>query len=1125
MHAHKTERYILLGLVGFFLAFSLTVDYRRAVGYFFGDEAVYYMMAQSIAFDRDLEYTVHDLERAYADGWHAGPLGIFLSKIDGGKIIYAKYPAYSLFLAPFLAIFGFNGFLVFNVLLWGAMIWMGWTYVRQFNASGQSLFLSITFFTLSASFIYTFWVTPETFNMFCVTCGLFLWLYKRDADSPTPTASLWPLSSGIQWLFGTSQGRVYLAPIPIAIATASKAPNILFLAPILADLLFVERSEHAGIAAAADRHLLSLRLTRVDMLTRIRKLLLIGLVTLLVIGSFYGFQYVMTGQTNAYAGDRKTFYGPFPFGSQGDAWERGIRLSNDDYYDESFFFHPKTFLYDLYYYVFGRFTGLFPYFFGTLIAGYYALRRLFQRNSSSIDRRMNWRRAFLGLTIVGSILGYILIAPTNYQGGGGAVGNRFFLNIYPAFLFLITTLTSLRPLAVNWIIGSLFLAQPLLTPFKTSFAPATHAFRFPYRFLPIERTLVDTLPTNVNNHLMQTALVDGAPSYRLYFCDENISDFTETGFWVQGQKDTELVVRTFAGQHYLTTTVINGPIPNRVTVWVAGQKRSVVLTAPGETRHLVFPLNNPVPFFHDAVYPMNVQSQTGFISTFTPGTDLNDLRYLGTWVSVSFSDAEAGRLYAEQGQTQEAIQVLTPVVSRQPQDAASRYALGNAYYQRGDIRKARQELDKSLSLLAEFQQTFIAGYNAQNPEHPLAEIPDLPSESSLQDILAPITVSYEAEKLLRGTGAVAHEPDASQAEAVLFDADIDEPGFLVYGQYINLPVGQYQVRVHFKTLPAAPSQAASSEIVAFNCDVYSQKYGIITQEKILLENAQSTQYQAYTFNFEQIRDTPLEFRVKTTGSTDVLIDKIDVYPLLPLNIYHTLALAHHAGGNSDIAVWFLQQVVAIDQWTPQFQDDYLTLLQEQQAPDKAQTFALTEPRLSRWHTGVASRLSDFAEIRNFRLLRFAPEIPTEYQFEDMLALIGYDQLPETVSSNDTVTMQLYWKALRDIEENLDFSVHVIKQGTWPGSELLARIQRKFGKSGILHVSFSYQPLDGAYPTGRWRVNEIIHDRQTFVLPSNLAPGTYAMWIELVHPLDGRAIRSGAAKRIQLGTFSVENYKD
>ena len=32
---------------------------------------------------------------------------------------------------------------------------------------------------------------------------------------------------------------------------------------------------------------------------------------------------------------------------------------------------------------------------------------------------------------------YILITPDNYFGGGGSLGNRYFLNIFPFFFFLV----------------------------------------------------------------------------------------------------------------------------------------------------------------------------------------------------------------------------------------------------------------------------------------------------------------------------------------------------------------------------------------------------------------------------------------------------------------------------------------------------------------------------------------------------------------------------------------------------------------------------------------------------------------------------------------------------------------
>ena len=111
----QLEHYLLIGLFGFLLALAVTTDYHRVVDYLFSDEAVYYMMAQSLGFDYDIEYTPQDLQRMYEDGWYAGPQGIYLTKAKNGKIYYSKYWAYSLFLAPFVRLFGLKGFLILNV--------------------------------------------------------------------------------------------------------------------------------------------------------------------------------------------------------------------------------------------------------------------------------------------------------------------------------------------------------------------------------------------------------------------------------------------------------------------------------------------------------------------------------------------------------------------------------------------------------------------------------------------------------------------------------------------------------------------------------------------------------------------------------------------------------------------------------------------------------------------------------------------------------------------------------------------------------------------------------------------------------------------------------------------------
>jgi hypothetical protein len=75
----------------------------------------------------------------------------------------------------------------------------------------------------------------------------------------------------------------------------------------------------------------------------------------------------------------------------------------------------------------GRFGGVLPYFFPAVLA--LALFLL-----GGPRDRAGW----LALTAVTmSWLAYIWIIPDNWYGGGGTVGNRYFLNLLPAFLFLV----------------------------------------------------------------------------------------------------------------------------------------------------------------------------------------------------------------------------------------------------------------------------------------------------------------------------------------------------------------------------------------------------------------------------------------------------------------------------------------------------------------------------------------------------------------------------------------------------------------------------------------------------------------------------------------------------------------
>ncbi len=134
-------------------------------------------MTQSIALDGDLEYTTKDLARYYYS-FDAGPQGIFLKKAKDGRIFYAKSFAYSLFAAPFIRLFGVNGFLVFHSFLLFLILFLGKRYLSLNNPEGLSLGVTLTFLFASIACIYYFWISPDFFNLSLIFFILFLWLYK-----------------------------------------------------------------------------------------------------------------------------------------------------------------------------------------------------------------------------------------------------------------------------------------------------------------------------------------------------------------------------------------------------------------------------------------------------------------------------------------------------------------------------------------------------------------------------------------------------------------------------------------------------------------------------------------------------------------------------------------------------------------------------------------------------------------------------------------------------------------------------------------------------------------------------------------------------------------------------------
>ena len=102
------------------MAWALSVDFAKASGGFAGDAATYYTLGHSLAHDLDFEYRRDDLARVWKE-FPSGPEGIFLKRGSGGRIFYAKAYVYPLVAAPFIWLFGTNGFLVLHALLMTAV--------------------------------------------------------------------------------------------------------------------------------------------------------------------------------------------------------------------------------------------------------------------------------------------------------------------------------------------------------------------------------------------------------------------------------------------------------------------------------------------------------------------------------------------------------------------------------------------------------------------------------------------------------------------------------------------------------------------------------------------------------------------------------------------------------------------------------------------------------------------------------------------------------------------------------------------------------------------------------------------------------------------------------------------
>jgi hypothetical protein len=608
------------------LAAALTTDVVKTLFGVKGDEATYVSMALSLAYDYDLAYERRDLDRFTAI-YRSGPEGIFLktgrrlrirfraappfvtvahlNDLRTDRLYFGKALIYPVVAAPFVRLFGMNGFLIFHVLLLFGAGACGYCFLVARAQPAAALVFTLAFLGAAAVPVWAAFLTSDLFNFVLVFVAYFLWLYKEVARSEQPAPPPRVFQPGeVEQGFIAGRTRADFprgllgdlsASVLLGAVTYSKLSNGALVLPLIV-LSVMRRQLARGV--------------------------IIGAVWAATAAALFGINTLVSGDFNYQGGDRKIFYGKFPFDAPDATWERrGIRMTTnrDEAQDVLERIDPLgRFGENIKYFLIGRHFGFVPYFFPGVVAIALWLR--------SGARRDLWPGAIF-VTIVASALLLLFIFPYTWSGGGGPPGNRYFLSLYPALFFLVPPLASPWPGLVAWAGGALFTAKMLVNPFvaaKFTYETTERGFA---RRLPVEVTMANDLPVmldSLRTHIWFSDVL-------LYFLDRHayVPEVVEPpdgrAIWIAGDGRADILVRSEWPIDHLTVTA-ETRIPTTFRVSMGGAESRIPML-PGKP--VTFDVGAAgVRGLNSYAYLLSASSSDGFTPhLLDPGSD--DYRNLG----------------------------------------------------------------------------------------------------------------------------------------------------------------------------------------------------------------------------------------------------------------------------------------------------------------------------------------------------------------------------------------------------------------------------------------------------------------------------------------------------------------
>jgi len=428
----------ILGLSIAAVVLTATALYRPQSYGIWADQMTYYLQANSLAFDGDLQFDQRDLERFRRHGWlEKGPYGLFLREANG-RFYYSKPFLYSLAAVPFVWVAPVRGPVVLNGVLWLVLLWITFRWYRRFNSRPRAATVAALAWIGSAAPFYVFVIHTDLMIPTLLAAALYFWLTSSvgpDAQSEirNPKSAIRNSEARIlNW-------RIVFSGILFGLAMYEKLPFVFFFGAALAFLL--TRRQWRGAGAFLGTALVAFALPSLVHLAQ-------------------------DGHLSPYQGRRIYCDVTFPFDNLDQA--RAEISKRDKQTGQTFQEHligdlvspsrirrfaaglpTKAFCL-----LVGRKTGLFPYLTPALIALglWLALRQWRAEEKASL-----WIAAALAAYFLSYFYGLMA-----YYGGSTAIGNRYALQVFPAFLLLVRRLP--RPRAAFASVVGLLLGAALFFP-------------------------------------------------------------------------------------------------------------------------------------------------------------------------------------------------------------------------------------------------------------------------------------------------------------------------------------------------------------------------------------------------------------------------------------------------------------------------------------------------------------------------------------------------------------------------------------------------------------------------------------------------------------------------------------